>query len=306
MMPPAQARLKRNSQLTLLWVAMAVAAGMLIWWVVFYAPSPSQDLLDSTLITLEEEVRNSPQDPDRRIAVAIAYAERGLHKEAIDQFEQALALDPENQTAMIGIGRSQIHQGDTDNALVVLQSVIDKNIDNPLLKTSEQIEAVFYEIGGIYMEQEDYPAAIENLRSAIEINPVDADAWLLLGQVQFADGNLQEALVSLLQAVRLVPNYIDAYEVMGDIFGQMGSESGVGYASGMVLVSKRDYEQAVPKLEVAILGLSDFSSAFEGLGLAYEGVDNTQGATAAYERALALDPALILARQGLLRMQGGQ
>ena len=71
----------------------------------------------------------------------------------------------------------------------------------------------------------------------------------------------------------------------------------------MVAFSQKDYQRAVFQLERATEALPGFAPAFLGLGLAYEGVEDSQSALLAIQRALELNPADFAAQQALGRIQ---
>ncbi len=105
------------------------------------------------------------------------------------------------------------------------------------------------------------------------------------------------------QAVRLVPDFEEAYGAMADSYTALDRPDHVAYATGMVAYCQKDYEVAASHLERAAEALPDFAPVFVGLGLAYEGMEMPEAALPAIQRALELDPDDFAAQQALARVQ---
>ncbi len=265
---------------------------------------PRQALLDVTLEQLEEQVRQTPQDPVARLAVAIAYAARGYHDTAIGQFQEVLKLEPDNQTALIGLGRSYLQQGEEEKAIEPYLRVVELNKGNPVRGTLEQLEAVYYDLGVIYVERRECPVAANYLRQALEINPVDADAWYVMARTQKAAGEPLEALSSFQRAVRLAPDFGDAYEGMATIYKELGLAGEQKYATGMLHWTAKSLDKAFRDLKEATAAVPQMAEAHQGLGLVLEAQGRGQEALSSYQRALEMDPTLLVARLAIERLAG--
>ena len=72
------------------------------------------------------------------------------------------------------------------------------------------------------VEQQQYSAAIESLKTALVSNPDDADAWNLLGYAQRNIGELKAAETAYQKALKLDPDHKGALEYQGELFVQQG------------------------------------------------------------------------------------
>jgi len=284
--------------------ALLLLVGTVLILVLGSAPRPGQMSLDAALEQLEEQVRLNPQDLQARLAVAIGYAARGYDTSAIEQFQEVLKQEPNNQTALIGVGRAYLRQGKLDQAVAPFLQVVELNKDNPVKHSLEQLEAVYYDLGVIYMRQGDNAQAALFLQQALAINRVDADAHFMLGQVQQANGDLEAALYSYRQAVRLAPDFIEAYEVMGGIYKRLGKIGEAKYSAGMIAIASRSYDKAIAALQEAIVVAPDLAEAHQGLAIALESKGRAEDALASYRRALQLDPTLMLSSLAVQRLAG--
>ncbi len=284
-------------------LGLLVAAGVTMWALVS-AGGSGQTLLDATLTELEEAVRKDPQSVDARLSVAIAYSARGFNDSAIEQFQEVLKLEENNQTALMGIGRIYLAQGKDDRALEPLLKVVDLNKDNPFRFSIEQLEAVYYELGTIYQRKGDYAQAATYLQAALQVNPVDADAWYVLGQTQQQAGEFEKALEAYHRSVRLVPDYVEAYRAMAEIYRLTQEKGKEKYATGMIHLSGRSTEDALKDLQQAVALEPELAEAHEGLGLTMELLGRKEEALSNYRRALELDSTLMLSQFGIQRLEG--
>ncbi len=289
-----------------LWIGAAIviiAVVGAVSWGVLSSGGSGQTLLDATLTQLEEDVRQNPQDLNARLSVAIAYSIRGLDQNAIEQFQEALKLEENNQTALMGMGRVYLAQGDTERALTPLLQVADLNKDNPRRFSIEQLEAVYYDLGTIYVQKKDYDQAIKYFYDALQINPVDADAWYRLGDVQSQIGAFEQAIQSYHKSIRLVPNFVEAFRSMADTYHVLGQKGGEQYALGMIHLAGLSYDDAVKALRESVRIDPQRGEAYEGLGLALESLGQKDEARTSYQKAMELDSTLMLAQFGLQRLE---
>ncbi len=265
-------------------------------------PTVRQSNLDRVVTDLEQRVRDDPQNAEARLAVALAYGERGLHREAIAQFEQSLVLAPDAPAALIGLARSRYALGETAKAREAYQRVADLNAENPRRYTIEQLGGVYYELGRIAMDQGDAATARGWLSEALQVNRTDADALRLLGLAHVRLGDNAEAERALFGAVRLVPDYREVYEALASMYEKAGDRPRASYARGMLKLADRAPQEALPLIESAASALPDVPQVHEGLGIAYEAVGRPQDALTAYRRAVSLDPNIFLSDLALDRL----
>ena len=260
--------------------------------------------LDLVLAQLEERVVADPQNPEARVAVAIAYAERGLLADAIAQYEQALVLEPDQQTALIGLGQAHLQLGHLDLAEESLGRVAELNVDNEQRYIIDQLQGVYYDLGRIAIERGQHEVAAERLNEALLINKTDADSWRLLGGVYETLDELEQAEGAYQVAVRLVPDYVEVYEALEALYGRAGDENGRSYAAGMLALTDGASDEAVERLEQAVAGAPDMAQAHEGLAVAYEALGRAEDALTHYRLALELDPQMFLSDLAVERLSG--
>ncbi|RMF47398.1 MAG: tetratricopeptide repeat protein [Anaerolineae bacterium] len=268
-----------------------------------YVRIGDQSPLERDIAALEEAVREDPQDPERRVALAEYYLGKGLYAEALKQANEVLKAFPDNDRAMLVKGIAYVRTGDYQNAIEPLQGFIDLRKDSPMANTDIALETAYYFLGESYMALEQPENAIEPLEAAIKIERTDADALYQLGVAYIETGQPETALPYLERAVRLVPDFTEAYTAMIDVYTAEGKSDYVAFARGMQAFSLGDYETAQVHLEHATQALPEFAPAFVGLAMTYEKQGNLDAAMQAAETAVQLAPEDFSAQQTYGRLQ---
>ncbi len=290
-----------------LWVAAAVgfvflAFGAYYYWD-RYVYLGDMSPIEREIAALEEAVREDPQDPARRVALAEYYLGKGLYDEAIGQASQVLEAYPENERALLVLGIAQVRKEDYAQAIDPLTAFIALRKDSPMANSDIALETAYYFLGASYLALGQPEEAIEPLEAAIQIERTDADALYQLGEAWRQVGDHEQALRYLERAVRLVPDFAEAYESMTVVYEAMGQTQRADFARGMQAFSHGDYTTAQSYLEAATQALPDFTPAFVGLAMTYERLGDLPAALQAAEHALTLSPDDFAAQQTYGRIQ---
>jgi tetratricopeptide (TPR) repeat protein len=252
---------------------------------------------------LEEMVRDNPDEPSARLALAQYYMDSGSYEEAINQSEQILKVFPENDGALLINGVSQVRMGQPEAAIEPLEAFVAIHEEGEMAKVDTLLEASLYFLGESYLAIGETDQAINSLNKAIAINKTDADALYLLGLAYNAGGQHQMAVDQFHSAILFVPDFTEAYQGMIESYTALGQPSYVAFARGMEAYSTKDYQTARTHLERAIGGLPSFAPAHVGLGLTLEQIGNMKEAKASLERALELHPNDFMATHALGRIE---
>lgn len=130
------------------------------------------------------------------VKVHLAYAqwheqERKL-VEARDSYNRVLNDSPKNVEALLGLARLDIALGRMDDAekhLIKAQKVAPKNAQ------------VAISFGQYYSARNDWPRALEQMKTARTLSPYDPVVAYHLGQVQAMSGDMTSAVASFTEAV---------------------------------------------------------------------------------------------------------
>ncbi len=158
-----------------------------------------------------------PSEADRKAAAGDERAAAGDPAGAEAAWQEALALDPRQARALLGLGRLRGEAGDAEGALALLERI------GPGTRWSEEADRIAAvlrtRVGGEGGDEDE-------LRRRIEADPGAPAPRLALGRLLAARGRHQEALGTLLEAVRRDPAYEDgaARLAMLDLFTALGPE----------------------------------------------------------------------------------
>ena len=252
---------------------------------------------------MEQLIREDPQNPDKRVALAEYYLSAGMSRDALTLSQQVMDHYPDHDGALLiaGVAATRLDQPET--ALEPLQQFIARRQDLPMAQTDPALEAAYYFLGESYLKLDHPEEAISALESALKISPTDADALYQLGLAYQATGQPEPALKNYHQAVRLVPDFTEVYAAMIVSYQALGWSDYIAYARGMQAFTTQDYELAQTYLEQATQALPDFAPAFLGLGLTYEVTGQLDAAQRALGRALDLEPDDFATRQAFGRVK---
>ena len=168
------------------------------------------------------------------------------------------------------------------------------------------------DLGERYLARNDTSKALEQFYKAMEMNPDDPYLHYDLALTYDMKGVLNKAEYHLKQAIKLKPDYSDAYNYLGFVYFRQGrvedaieeykrALENLLYMSpqeahlnlGVAYLSLNEYDKAKVHLEEAIRLVPTFVPAYNSLGKAYEGLRQYDKARSAYEKALELNPEYV-------------
>lgn len=266
----------------------------------FHPAGPS--LVERDIAVAEEAVRKDPNLLSARLALAEAYAESGRFADAVAQFDQILAAEPDAGSALLGRGSARISLGQSDAARTDFQRVIDLATGGEMAGYDPQLESAYYSLGVIALKQDRPKDAVLALAEAIKIKRTDADALNLLGTALLQAGEPQRAITATRQAIALVPiGWCEPYSQLGQAYTALGDTAGAQYAMGMVALCQ-DHPEAATGALAPLVGGPYAVDALIGMGLLAEKQNDAAAATEAYTKVLATDPKNFAATTGLARV----
>lgn len=279
-------------------VAAAVVAS------IFTGGSGKSDPLKAAVSKAEEQVRNDPNSVELRVAVADAYLKAHRVDDALNQYHEALNIDPNRQDALYGLGLAEQQKGDLNAAGVALSSVISMNKGKEGAALNPRLQGAHFYLGQVLREQGRYDDAINEFRTALGLNRSDADTLFELAKTFALNGNNDDASQAFDVALAFVPDFREAYVEVEKLANTMGNQARADYARAMIMVLDGKSADAVPiLLQAAEQGGN--AHYYWGLGWALEKTDDKAGAMAAYQKAVDIDPGEQMAAESLRRLQAG-
>ncbi len=283
----------------------------------FAAPSP--DLSAPGAATKNEEdliLASNPQTADAFAKRGMVRKKRGMVDAALDDFNQAVRLDPKYLAAYYGRGQARLNKGDWEAAISNFDQVLDLDpryanafndrayarqnlgdLDGALtdydqaLAIDPKIAVAYYNRGMIELQRGKPGSAVLDFNHTLDLNPEMAYAYFNRGNAKNADGNLDGAIADYTQALILDSKIASAYSNRGFARQSKGDLNG----------AIADYTQALainPNLPVA----------FYNRALARLALGDLDGAIADSTKAIELNPrdATSYCNRGLALLGKGQ
>ncbi|MBZ5580834.1 MAG: tetratricopeptide repeat protein [Acidobacteriia bacterium] len=193
---------------------------------------------------------------------ACELAEKGEFEASIAEWNQALAISPDDAKAHNNLGRALAGQGDFERAIVHWQRAIEIN---PRYWEAHNNLGVGLGSKGKVNE------AIAQFQLALEANPNSAATQGNLARALAMNGKSDHAIAHWRKAIELAPEYVEAYN-------DLGTE----------LLRRGRTDEALAAWQKATEVNPSFAPAYFNLGNALAARGRTEGALAAWRRGLEL------------------
>ena len=134
------------------------------------------------------------------------YKDKGDYDRAIQDFGQAISLNPEFALAFYNRGNAYESKGEYDRAI--------RDLDQAIRLKSDDADAFYalYGRGYAYSAKGDYDRAIQDYDQAIRLEPYDANAFIVRGIANFLRANLAGAVKDFQRGSELNPTI--AYDML--------------------------------------------------------------------------------------------
>jgi len=141
-----------------------------------------------------------------------------LYREAVDNYRQAIRLDPYNASdAYYALGLAYRDWGRADDEIQAYKQAIRLRPD---------YASAYERLGSRYLKSRKYPEAIEIFKQLSALKPGDENPPNSMGEAYLELGRLSEALEAFKQAIRLKPDFGRAYYNLGKSYLAMGNRDG--------------------------------------------------------------------------------
>jgi tetratricopeptide (TPR) repeat protein len=223
------------------------------------------------------------------------------HDHAIEQFNEAIHLDPKAATAFVNRGLTYLDRNDRDRAIADLTEAIRvdsksaisaiafaargktyhmkgdlarASVDfNDAIRIIPKNAQAFRSRGIAHAIRGDIENALADFTEVIRRNPKSAMAFATRGSMHFSNGNLDRALADFNEAIRLGPQIADVF-----------------VARGRAHFTNNDKDRAIADYTEAIRLDPKNVEAFVNRGTAYSANKENDRAIDDYNEAIRLDP----------------
>jgi tetratricopeptide (TPR) repeat protein len=224
-------------------------------------------------------------------ASALARYSQGLIDEynddlpgALSNFQQAVALDPDNEELNLRVAIGLLQQKRQDDALAVVESFA-KNHSNA------QKAQLFLAL--VYRASEQYDKVEEIYRRMIKQAPSKPDVYLELAALYIKQGNDEAAAKLLEQAANKVDNPLDMLRVLGGLYMKQSADSTQGKDP------RKSRDAAIHTFEQVLASQTNDISVLFQLGILYIQDQHFGKALDCYARIEQMNPDNLQIRQRL-------
>ena len=213
----------------------------------------------------------NPQARDAHYNLGVYLQAEGRYAEAQAAYKTAIEQRPDHSGALVNIGLLLSKQGHYEEAVARYREV---------LRLKPRHQKAMRNIAVVLMKQERYAAALAAAQQVIARDPGDVQAHNLIGLLLSRQGRPEEAIARYREALRLKPRDQTAMRNIAS-----------------VLINQGRYAEGLAAAQQVIARYPDDAKAHHlaGIGLFY--LNRKAEALRHYDRALALNPNLTLARK---------
>ena len=251
---------------------------------------------------MQPESDAASSDLDRLLAEALAHHQQGRLAEAQSLYTRVLSLAPRHPDALNLLGVVAAQRGQLVHARDLIESALAERPGNPeylfnrahilelagdgataqayanVLEAAPDHLPALVNLGNIRLAEDDFDAATELFRRAVEAGPQVSQAHEGLGFALQRLGQADDAMAAFERALALDPNSVES----------------AANLSGLLL-DAGEPEMAVEKIERALALRPDSADLHANLGIALMSLGRLEPAVAALSRARELDPRCVRA-----------
>lgn len=220
------------------------------------------------IVAFKLALEKDPENPFYNNSLAYSYVQAELYDEAIEHYQQAIKLNPDQQwTSIVCQALGSIYFQIKENHEAAIASFQAGIILDP--ENSE----IHLSLGDVYMADGDLDAAIKSYCESITINSEDYRAYSKAGIALWEKDYLEEAIVAYHRAIDLNPEYDIALNNLGVIY-----LDGIGTP-----------EEGLKYIQQAIECNPNYTLAYFNAGRAAQAMGEGNEAASYYQMALDLN-----------------
>ncbi len=163
--------------------------------------------------TFEKALEEDPTSVEALSHLGNAFVNLGKFDEALEQFKKALLVEPERGELLYSIASIYLLQGDNLKAIEFYNKA-----EAVGFKTAEMYQIM----AGIFFDADDSIQALRNINRAIAEAPLDGYLRLFKARIYLYDEQMEQALETLEEMQKILPDAFEAYDLRAQILAGMG------------------------------------------------------------------------------------
>ena len=244
--------------------AAPVAALAVVLLALGYATAVRNLDYQSTIAIWQSMVDKRPRDFFARQNLANTLFQTGRTHEAIQHYQEALRLQPDNADIYNNLGAALANLGKTDEAIEHYQRA---------LRLSGDYFLAHHNLGLVLASLGRSDEAIQHYQQALRVKPNYAEAHYNLANALTHLARYKEAMDHYREALRLKPRYPEAHHGLANVLATAGSA-----------------HEAIEHYREALRQKPDYAKAHNNLANVLAGMGKTDEAIQHYSEAVRLQP----------------
>jgi tetratricopeptide (TPR) repeat protein len=264
-------------------------------------PGVQTEMVAKAITEYAEVHRLDPNDEDAAIWLARLYRIHNDPDKAEKVLRKMLEDDPSDEAAAEQLTQLLLDENKADEAIQLLEGMA-AHTSSPTL---------FDLLGDAYTQTHDYPKAEAAYRTAVDLEPTEANHLRGLAQTLLAEEKYSDALAAYQKLSDLMPDEADNYVHLAEIYRQLhqldkaeenlakaqqydGRSLNVQYNQAMIFEAQGRYDDAIRVVSDAITGVKAQSSVlpprqrqlailYQQLGMLYREVQNYSAAVYTFQ-----------------------
>jgi tetratricopeptide (TPR) repeat protein len=162
----------------------------------------------------------TPSDPKVHYYMGASYYMKGLRDKAVDELNKAISYDSNYSDAHNFLGTIYLEQGQWDKAIgsfnLALSNIVYETPDKAL-----------FNMGRAYHGKADYRMALNKYLEAQNSKPNTVSPFMIeqhMGMANFAQGNIEEAVLHFQKALGIVPSFTEMHYWLGQCYIKLNNE----------------------------------------------------------------------------------
>lgn len=201
-----------------------------------------------------------------RFLKAVDLHQRGLLDLAIEEYQQALELEPGHLDVKLNLGALSLQKGNVTRAVQLFAEILEQNPTHSL---------ALFNIGKAFLYQDDPQTALAAFERARELNPNDSEVLQCISRCLAASGRREEAANQMLAIIEEISGNATQLTWLGNL-----------------LIDLQRPAEAVDVFRKAVTAAYDSVEPLEGLISSQLALGQTDKAMTSLKRALLLQPGL--------------
>ncbi|MCB0804192.1 MAG: tetratricopeptide repeat protein [Bacteroidales bacterium] len=217
---------------------------------------------------INQDIKESPSDPDLYEERALYFIDRGNYNEAFKDISSALDIDSNYAGYHITLADVYLGMGKLKKTVQSLERSLELDKSNP---------TAYLKLAEINIAIRDYKKALQNIDMALRIDELASKGYLLRGIVMLETGDTLKGIRNFQRAIDMNQDYFEAYMQLGVLYAGKKNSLAIDYFKNALNIQP------------------DNIDALYNLAMFYQDYGEFEKAISNYKSIIEIDPSFFLA-----------